>query len=66
MTVGKIFSMGQIVDFSGWWPNAFSKGGPTMVKFHYNNSKLRDKQFSTKKLIGKYQMLKSMGALSVA
>jgi len=32
-----------------------------MVKFHFTNSKLREKHFSTKQLMGKYQVLNSYG-----
>jgi len=38
-------------------------GGPTVVKFHYTNSKESDKHFSTKTLIGKYQISNSVGGL---
>jgi len=34
------------------------------MKFHFNNSKLREQHFSTKKLIEKYQISKSRGGLA--
>jgi len=60
------FSPGRaIVDLARRWPNAFSRSGPTVMKLHFTNSKLRDKHFSTKKLMGKYQMSKPSGGLVV-
>ena len=50
------------MDFPGGGQTHFSRDGPTVVKFHYTISKVGDKHFSTKKLIGKYQILKSRGA----
>ena len=41
----------------------FSRGGPTVIKFHFTNAKLRDKHFSTNKLKAKYQISKSRGRL---
>jgi len=32
--------------------------GETVVKFHFTNFKLREKHFTTKTLIAKYQILK--------
>jgi len=53
----KYFFQGRkIVTFSRWWPNAFSRGGPAVVKFQYTNSKVKEKHFSTKKLLGKYEI----------
>jgi len=57
------FPVGEIVDFARWWANAFFRSGPTVVKFHFTNLKPRDKHFSTKKLIGKYQIPKSRGRI---
>ena len=42
----------------GRWKDSFQREGPAVVKFHFTNSKLREKHFSTKKLTGKYQILK--------
>jgi len=36
------FPGGTIVDFARWWANAFSRSGPTVVKFHFANLKLTD------------------------
>ena len=41
----------------------FPGGGPTVVKHNFTNSNLRDKHFSSKKLIEKYQISKSSGGL---
>ena len=40
----------------------FSRGG-TVVKSHFGNSNVREKHFSNKKLIGKYQISKSKGSV---
>jgi len=59
----KDFSRGEIVDFSRWWANAFSRCELTVVKFSFTNLKLTDKHFSTEKLVGKYKISKSKGGL---
>jgi len=57
MGVGRIlFQWGPIVDFSRWWPKAFFPGVATVVKFHFTNSKLIEKYFSTEQLVGKFQL----------
>jgi len=59
--IGKDFSRGLLADFAGDGQKVFSQGEPTVMTFHFAKSKLREKQFSTKKLIGKYQITKSRG-----
>jgi len=52
MVVGRIISRVEpVVDFSGGGHTHFFQGGPIMVKFHFVNSKLREKYFSTKTLL---------------
>jgi len=46
---------GQIVDFCRGRQKDFSRG-ETVVKFHFTYSKLREKLFLAKTLIGKYQI----------
>jgi len=41
------------------WEDFFQGRGETMMKFHFIYSKLREKYFYIKTLIGKYQILKS-------
>jgi len=53
---------GQQWVFPGGGQTHFSRGGPTVAKFHYTISKVGDKHFSTKKLIGKYQIQNPWGA----
>ena len=55
MDVGKILSRGGVTTVD------FSRGGPTVTKFHCTNSKLREKRFSAKKWSGKYQISKPKG-----
>ena len=52
---------------SGGGQTHCSRSEPAVVKFHFHftNCKLRDKHFSTKKLIGKYQVPKSRWRLVV-
>jgi len=41
----------------GWISESFFfQGGPLVVKFHFTNSKLSEKHFSTKKVREKYQI----------
>jgi len=56
------FQEGQIVNCSRWRPKSFFQGGAIMVEFHFTNSKLREKHFSIKRLIGKYRISKSRRA----
>jgi len=58
MRIGRISSKGAIVDFPGGGQNP---GGATLVKFHFTNSKLAEKHFSTKRLRGKYRISKFRG-----
>jgi len=53
MDVGSIFPGGKSV---------FFKGRPTVMKFYFTNSKLREKHLSTKKIIRVYQISKSRGS----
>jgi len=48
-----------IVDFSRALPNDFFQKGPVGLKFHFTTPNIREKHFSTKLLIGKYQISKS-------
>jgi len=50
----------SLLHFSRWWPNPFSRS-PKVVKFHFTNSKLREKHFSTQTLIRKYRISQSRG-----
>jgi len=52
----RFFSRVEVVDFSRW-------GKATVVKFHFINSKTREKHFSTKKFIEKYEISKCRGGL---
>ena len=54
---------GDDTGFSRWYPRQkhFSWGGPTVLRFDFIKSKLREKHFPTKKLIGNYQISKSRG-----
>jgi len=64
MGVGNIFSReGGNSRFFQVVAKGIFQGGPTVVKFHYTNSKESDKHFSTKTLIGKYQISNSVGGL---
>jgi len=65
MGVRKIFPGGQKWIWPGGGHTHFSRSESTLVKLHFTNSKLRDKNFSTKKLMGKYQISKSTGGLVV-
>jgi len=57
--VGRTFSRGAYsVFFQGWSKLVFTGGG-TVVNFHFTNSKLREKQFSAKKLTGKCKVSKT-------
>jgi len=60
---GELIDVGRI--FSSWANSGFFQGRPTLVKFHFTNLKLREKHFSTKILIGKYQTSKSRGGLAL-
>jgi len=61
MGVRRIFYWGLI--FLCGDPKHFPRGeGGTVMKFHFSSSKLRGKHFSTEKLMGEYQILKSRGA----
>jgi len=42
---------GPNLDFSGWWLKALSRGRPTVVKFNFTNSKLREKHFPSETLL---------------
>jgi len=50
MDDGKFFTDGGVaIEFSRLWPKVFfSRGGTTVVKFYFTNSKLRTKYGSTK------------------
>jgi len=50
------------VDFPAGGQKDFSNAGEAVVKFHFTNSKLSEKYFSTKTLIGKYQISNSKGS----
>jgi len=56
----KDFSRGEVLDFSRGNQNIFPVV-PTMVKFHFTNSKLREQPCFAKNLIGKHQISKSRG-----
>jgi len=47
------FSGWATVDFSRWWQKKLFPGGATVMKFHFTNSNLRGKHFSTKTVTGK-------------
>jgi len=47
------------MDFSMEWPKKNSRG-PTVVKYDFINSKLRERHFLTKNLMNKYQFTTSM------
>jgi len=53
MSVGRFFSRGGNIGFLQGVTKRFYPRKLTVVKFHFNNAKLREKQLSTKKLIGK-------------
>ena len=57
----RFFPGGPILAFSRWWLKAFFQGWATVMKFHFTNSKIREKIFSTENLIWKYQISKSRG-----
>jgi len=48
--------------FPGEGSNGFFQWGSNVVMFHFTNSKLGEKYFSTKKLIGKYRISESRGS----
>jgi len=51
MSAGRIFSMGgggKSLFFRMVTKSIFPGGGPAVVKFHFTNSKQREKHFSTK------------------
>ena len=52
MAVGRIFLRGRgtIANFSRGGQRIFSRGGETVVKFHFINSKLREINFYTRKI----------------
>jgi len=56
MGVGRIFSRGVYSGFFQMVTKIFFQGWPTVMKFHFTNSKLREKLLSTKTLKGKYQI----------
>jgi len=59
MGVGRIFSRGVYSGFFQMVTKIFFQGWPTVMKFHFTNSKLREELLSTKTLKGKYQISKS-------
>jgi len=56
----------EIVDISRGLPKVFFPGGAADIKFHFTNSTLREKHFSTKMSIRKYHISKSMGPWSLS
>jgi len=50
-----LFPKGVNSGFYSEWLKGFFQVGPTVVKFHLINSKLREKQFCAETLIGKNQ-----------
>jgi len=59
MRVGRIFSKGNNSGFFQVVVENIFPAEATVVNFHFTKSKLGEKHFSSKKLIGKYQILKS-------
>jgi len=61
----KDFSMrtNNVLDYARSWRKTFFQRGLTMVYFYCTNLKLREKRFSTKTLIRKYQISKSRWGL---
>jgi len=51
-------------DFSRWWPNAFFQGWANNGEISFYQLETKRLIFSTKKLIGKYQISKSSGSVS--
>jgi len=51
---------GAIMNFSKGWPKNFPVG-PSVVKFDFITSKLKEKHFLTKHLMSKYKITKSTG-----
>jgi len=61
MGVGRIFSIGAIVDCSRWGPTPFFQGRAKVMKFQFTSWRLREKHFYAKTLTGKNQISKFRG-----
>jgi len=62
--IGRIFSRGETVDFLRHAKRIFSGGGQQWQNLILLTPKLREKRFSTKKLLADYQISKSRQSIT--